>query len=213
MNKKVETYLESLTNWQSELKLLRNIALSCNLEEDFKWRNPCYTFQNKNIFLLFNFKEYCGITFFKGALLKDEKSILVQQTENMQSARQLRFKNLEEILENESLIKAYIFEAIEIEKSNKKVKTKSVSEFNFPEELTEIFDKNVDFKEAFYSLTPGRQKGYLLFFDKAKQSKTRISRIEKYRNRIFDGKGINDCVCGLSKRMPNCDGSHKQLET
>lgn len=213
MNKKVETYLENLTNWQSELKLLRNIALSCNLEEYFKWRNPCYTFQNKNIFLLFNFKEYCGITFFKGALLKDEKSILVQQTENMQSARQLRFKNFEEILENESLIKAYIFEAIEIEKSNKKVKTKSVSEFNFPEELTEIFDKNADFKEAFYSLTPGRQKGYLLFFDKAKQSKTRISRIEKYRNRIFDGKGINDCVCGLSKRMPNCDGSHKQLET
>ncbi|QNM87007.1 YdeI/OmpD-associated family protein [Polaribacter pectinis] len=213
MNKKVETYLENLTNWHSELKLLRNIALSCNLEEDFKWRNPCYTHQNKNIFLLFNFKEYCGITLFKGALLKDEKSILVQQTENMQSARQLRFKNLEEILENESLIKAYIFEAIEIERLNKKVKTKSVSEFNFPEELTEIFDKNVDFEEAFYSLTPGRQKGYLLFFDKAKQSKTRISRIEKYRNRIFDGKGINDCVCGLSKRMPNCDGSHKQLET
>lgn len=212
MHKKVDTYLENLDNWQVELKLLRSIVISCGLEENFKWRNPCYTFQNKNLLLLFSFKEYCGISFLKGVLLKDELTILVQQTENMQSVRQLRFKNISEIIKLETVMKAYIFEAIKIEKSNVKVPLKNVSEFDVPDELEVVFEEETEFKEAFYALTPGRQKGYLLHFSGAKQPKTRISRIKKYQTRIFKGQGINDCVCGLSKKKPGCDGSHKQLQ-
>lgn len=212
MNSKVDSYIENLKNWKDELILVRKIVISCGLSEDFKWRNPCYTFQDKNVFILFGFKEYCGISFLKGVLLKDELQMLVQPTENMQAARQLRFTNVSEIIQQEAIIKAYIFDAIEAEKSAVKVPTKKVSEFDVPEELVIIFDENPGFKEAFYALTPGRQKGYLLHFDGAKQAKTRISRIEKYKTRIFKGQGINDCVCGLSKKKPNCDGSHKQLE-
>lgn len=212
MHKKVETYLEKLDDFHDEIKLLRKIVLACNLSEDFKWRNPCYTFKEKNIVLLFKFKEYCAISFFKGVLLKDEKKLLVQQTENMQSARQLRFKSLSEIKNLEETIKAYIFEAIEVENLGLETPKKKVSDYETPNELLEIFDKNKKFEKAFNSLTPGRQKGYLLYFSAAKQSKTKITRIKKYEDRIFDGKGINDCVCGLSKKMPNCDGSHKQLK-
>ncbi|WP_435415761.1 DUF1801 domain-containing protein [Polaribacter aestuariivivens] len=212
MNEKVNTYLESLKVWQKELTLLREIALNSNLEEDFKWRNPCYIHENKNIFLLFKFKNFCGISFFKGALLKDKSNLLVQQTENMQLVRQLRFENIDDIIKNENLIKAYISEAVEVEKSKIKIKTKKVSDFKFPEELKQIFNENEEFEKAFYSLTPGRQKGYLLYFESAKQSKTKIARIKKYEQRIFNGKGINDCVCGLSKKMPNCDGSHKFIK-
>jgi len=209
MNKEVSNYLDNLKSWKEELTLLRKIALNCNLSEDFKWRNPCYTYQNKNILLLFSLKEYCGISFLKGVLLKDEKNVLVQQTYNMQSVRQLRFTSLSEIKEN--FIKSFIFDAIKVEKSGFKLPKKSVLEFDIPIELIEFFKKDINFKNAFYSLTPGRQKGYLLHFTQAKQSKTKLLRIEKYKQQILDGFGIRDCTCGLSKRKPNCDGSHKQL--
>jgi len=212
MNKKVDTYLDNLNNFQQELKELRKIILDCTLDEAFKWKHPCYTYNDKNILLIHKFKEYCAISFFKGALLKDEKNILFQQTENVQSSRMLRFSEIKEIKKLESVIKSYIFEAIEVEKAGLNVKTKKVADFNVPEELSEKFDKNPEFQEAFKALTPGRQKGYLLHFGQAKQSKTRTTRIEKFEKRIFDGKGMNDCVCGLSKRMPNCDGSHNQLK-
>lgn len=213
MHIKVDSYIESLKTWKDELILLRKIVVDAGLQEDFKWRNPCYTHQEKNILLLFNFKEYCGISFLKGVLLKDELAILVQPTENMQTVRQLRFTNIADILKQEAIIKTYIFEAIEVEKSAVKIPTKKVSDFVLPEELEIIFDEKPDFKNAFYALTPGRQKGYLLHFAGAKQAKTRISRIEKYQERIFKGQGFNDCVCGLSKKKPGCDGSHKQLQT
>tara|TARA_R110002167_G_scaffold65994_2_gene186851 strand:- start:2243 stop:2884 length:642 start_codon:yes stop_codon:yes gene_type:complete len=209
---KVDTYLENLDNWQAELKQLCSILISCGLTEAFKWRNPCYTFQDKNVLILFGFKEYCGVSFLKGVLLKDELNILVQPTENMQAVRQLRFTNVADILKLTDVIKTYVFEAIEVEKSAVKVPSKKVSEFDVPKELEIIFKEEKDFKEAFYALTPGRQKGYLLYFSAAKQPKTRISRIKKYQTRIFKGQGINDCVCGLSKKKPSCDGSHKQLE-
>ena len=212
MHTKVDTYIENHDNWQAELKQLCSILVSCGLTETFKWRNPCYTFQDKNVLILFGFKEYCGVSFLKGVLLKDELNILVQPTENMQAVRQLRFTNIADILKLTDVIKAYIFEAIEVEKSAVKVPSKKVSEFDVPEELEIIFEKEIDFEEAFKTLTPGRQKGYLLYFSAAKQSKTRISRIKKYQTRIFKGQGINDCVCGLSKKKPGCDGSHKQLE-
>lgn len=212
MNEDVNRYLNGLKKWKSELTRLREIILDCGLVEDFKWMHPCYTDNGKNIVLIHEFKEYCAILFHKGALLKDPENILVQQTENVQSARQIRFTDLPEIDELELTIKKYIQEAIGIEKSGKKVEKKKTSEFNVPEELEQIFSENADFEKAFKNLTAGRQRGYLLHFDKPKQSKTKTSRIEKNMKRIMDGYGLNDCVCGLSKRKPNCDGSHKQLE-
>ena len=212
MNKKVDQYLNSLKNWQDELTRLRALILDCGLTEDFKWMHPCYSNNGKNIVLIHEFKEYCAILFHKGALLKDPKNILVQQTENTQSARQIRFTNVAEIEELETIIREYVFEAIEIEKAGLKVKMKKTSDFEFPKELKQKFKENPKLEKAFNNLIPGRQKGYLLHFSKPKQGNTRISRIEKSTERILNGKGINDCVCGLSKRMPNCDGSHKQLE-
>lgn len=212
MNKEVNKYLYKLKDWKRELTKLREIILECGLKEEFKWMHPCYTDNGKNIVLIHGFKNYCAILFHKGVLLKDLKTILVQQTENVQSARQIRFKDLSEIHELESTIKEYIKEAIEIEKSGKHVEKKKTSDFNFPKELDQIFSENPDFKTAFENLTSGRQRGYLLHFDKPKQSSTKISRIEKNKERIMEGYGLNDCVCGLSKRKPNCDGSHKQLK-
>ena len=174
--------------------------------------HPCYTYKEKNILILGNFKDYCAINFFKGALLNDSKNILVQQTENTQSARQIRFKDISEIENLKSTLKAYIHEAIEVEKAGLKVKKKKTTDFEMPEELKQKFVENPDFKNAFKNLTEGRQRGYLLHFAQPKQSKTRTSRIEKNSKRIFNGYGLNDCVCGLSKRKPNCDGSHKQLK-
>ena len=209
MNAKVDTFLANLKTWQEELTRLRELILDCGLTEDFKWMHPCYTYNGKNVILIHGFKDYCALLFNKGALLSDEKGILVQQTENTQSARQLRFTNLNDIEKQKSVIKSYIFEAIEVEKMGLKVKMKTTSEFETPEELEQIFKTNAAFKKAFYKLTEGRQRGYLLHFAKPKQSKTRISRIEKKIKRIIDGYGLNDCTCGLSKRKPNCDGSHK----
>lgn len=212
MNTKVDEFLAKSKKWQQELEQLRNIILECGLMESFKWGVPCYMFQESNIVLIHGFKDYCAILFVKGALLSDDQGILIQQTENTQSARQIRFKNLIEILRIESVIKSYIYEAIEIEKVGLKVTFKKSSELIYPEEFQTILKKNLTLKTAFESLTPGRQSGYIIFFAAAKQSKTRESRIENSIERILKGKGLNDCVCGLSKRMPNCDGSHKFLK-
>ncbi len=207
MNNDVDKYLSKLEKWNSELTKLRTIILDCGLTEDFKWMHPCYTFKNKNIVLIHEFKDYCAILFHKGVLLHDSLNILIQQTENTQSARQIRFTNTSEIIELESAIKEYIYEAIEVEKVGLKVKMKKTSDFKMTEELKLLFDKNPKLEKAFKNLTEGRQRGYLLHFAKPKQSKTRMSQIEKNIKRILDGYGLNDCICGLSKRKPNCDGS------
>ncbi|GIN62278.1 hypothetical protein J27TS8_22710 [Robertmurraya siralis] len=208
-NPKVDEFLSKATQWKEEFVKLREIALASGLREDFKWMHPCYTLNGKNIFLFHGFKEYCAILFHKGALLKDKHGILIQQTENVQAARQLRFTKLQEIVELEPIIKEYINEAIEVEKAGLEVALKEKNEFSVPEELEKKFAEMPDLKAAFASLTPGRQKGYLQYFSQAKQSKTRETRIEKSMERILMGKGLKDCICGLSKRMPNCDGSHK----
>ena len=212
MNPEVDKYLANLKKWQKELTRLRDLIAECGLTEDYKWMHPCYTYKEKNILILGNFKDYCAINFFKGALLNDSKNILVQQTENTQSARQIRFKDISEIENLKSTLKAYIYEAIEVEKAGLEVKKKKTVDFEMVEELKSKFKENPDFENAFKSLTEGRQRGYLLHFAQPKQSKTRTSRIEKNAERIINGYGLNDCVCGLSKRKPNCDGSHKQLE-
>ncbi|WP_459503745.1 YdeI/OmpD-associated family protein [Bacillus sp. C1] len=210
-NPKVDEFLSKTTKWKKEYEKLRNIVLDCELAEEFKWMHPCYTFEKKNIVLIHGFKEYCALLFQKGALLQDTHGILVQQTENVQAARQIRFTNVQEIIEMETILKAYIYEAIEVEKAGLEVKKKEHKEFIVPEELQNKFDEMPTFKTAFESLTPGRQRAYILYFSQAKQSKTRESRIEKYTQKILDGKGLNDCTCGLSQKQPNCDGSHKSI--
>jgi len=213
MNYQVDTYLDNLNKWKKELARLRQIIANCGLTEEFKWMHPCYTYNTKNVVLIHEFKDYCAVLFHKGALLKDTKNILVQQTENTQSARQLRFKNKSEIEALKSVIKAYIYEAIEVEKAGLKVKKKKTSDFEMPTELKQKFKENPELETAFKNLTEGRQRGYLLHFSKPKQAKTRILRITENIEKIFKGKGFNDCICGLSKRPPNCDGSHKQLDS
>jgi uncharacterized protein YdeI (YjbR/CyaY-like superfamily) len=211
MNPKVDEYLGKAKKWQDELVKLREIVLDCQLVEELKWKVPCYTINGKNIVLIHAFKEYCALLFMKGSLLNDSKNILFQQTDNVQSGRQIRFTNIQEIIDLEADLKAYIFEAIEVEKAGLKVEYKKTEDFEMPEEFQIVLNENQAVKSAFEALTPGRQKGYLLHFSGAKQSATRCSRIENSIDRILKGKGLNDCTCGLSKRMPNCDGSHKQL--
>jgi uncharacterized protein YdeI (YjbR/CyaY-like superfamily) len=212
MEKTVDAYLEKTTQWNDELIQLRRIVLTCNLIEVVKWGVPCYMHNNKNILLFHAFKEYCAIGFFKGSLLLDSENILSQPGENSQAGRQIRFSSLSEIFEKEAVIKAYIFEAIEVENAGLKVQMKTTNEYKKPIELETIFHENLALKKAFEALTPGRQRGYLLHFSSAKQADTRISRIEKCKSKILAGKGINDCTCGLSKRLPMCDGSHKFLK-
>lgn len=212
MNPKVDEYLSKAKKWQKELTKLRKIVLDCGLNEELKWRQPCYTFNHKNILIISAFKEYCALNIFNGALLKDTDHILVKPGENTQSGRQIRFTSLQQFIDLEPVLKAYIYEAIEVEKAGLKVKLKKTSDYTIPEELQSKFIENSNLQSAFDSLTPGRQRAYLIYFSAAKQSKTRESRIEKYIPRILDGKGINDCVCGLSKRFPVCDGSHKFIK-
>lgn len=212
MNPKVDEFLNETQKWKEEYKKLRNIVLDCELTEEFKWMHPCYTFEKKNIVLIHGFKEYCAVLFHKGALLQDVHGILIQQTENVQAGRQIRFTNVQEIVEMETILKAYIYEAIEVEKAGLEVKMKEHKEFIIPEELQNKFDEMPTLKTAFESLTQGRQRAYILYFSQPKQSKTRESRVEKYIQRILDGKGLNDCTCGLSQKKPNCDGSHKSLD-
>ncbi|MBC2674406.1 YdeI/OmpD-associated family protein [Listeria booriae] len=191
-NPKVEEYVNKAKRWQAEYKQLRAYALDCDLSEDIKWKHPCFMYEDNNIVLAHGFKEYCALLFMKGVLMKDPNGILVQQTANVQSARQIRFKNLEEIIEMEDIIKAYIKEAIKVEKSGAQVAFKKEEELPVPEELDQKFAEMPALKEAFEKLTPGRQRAYLLYFAAPKQSKTRVSRIDKYTDRILDGIGLND---------------------
>lgn len=211
-NPQVDQFLLEVTTWQDEFRALRAIALDCGLEEAFKWKNPCYTFKGKNVLMLGGFKDYCAMSFFKGSLLNDSENLLHSPGENSQAFRFFRFTNLDEISSISAHIRAYIFEAIELEKAGLKVPFKKEKEFSFPEELEAKFKEIPALKEAFTSLTPGRQRGYLLFFEGAKQSSTRTTRIEKYIPRILSGKGFHDCVCGHTKKPPTCDGSHKYFE-
>ncbi|MFY0802714.1 YdeI/OmpD-associated family protein [Peribacillus frigoritolerans] len=191
-NPKVDEFLGKAKKWKEEFETLRNIVLDCELTEEFKWMHPCYTFENKNIVLIHGFKEYCALLFHKGALLQDAHGLLIQQTENVQGARQIRFTNIQEIVATESILKAYIHEAIEVEKAGLEVEFKKNEEFIIPEELHNKFDDNPALKTAFEALTPGRQRAYILYFSQAKQSKTRESRIEKCMQKILDGKGLKD---------------------
>jgi len=193
MNTQVEHFFEKAQKWQAEFQLLRDIIReNKSLEEDYKWMHPCYTLAGKNIVLIHGFKEYCALLFHKGALMKDPRGILIQQTENVQSGRQIRFTNIEQIIQLQSVIKEYIKEAIEIEKSGKKVDMKKVTDYPVPEEFQKALDDDEALHKAFSALSPGRQKGYLFYFNQAKQSKTRETRIEKYYAHILDGKGIDD---------------------
>ncbi len=206
MHPKVENYLAhgcmqcekggtaecKIHDWQHELIALRQYVMDCGLTEDFKWMHPCYTHKGKNIIILHVFKEYCALLFHKGALLKDPENILIQQTENVQAARQLRFTNIAEIQALETTIKAYIYEAIQVEEMGLKIQYKKTSEYPMPEELKSKFEEAPKLKTAFENLTPGRQRGYLLHFSQPKQSKTRVSRIEKCMHKIYEGKGLND---------------------
>jgi uncharacterized protein YdeI (YjbR/CyaY-like superfamily) len=192
MNPKVDFYFTTAKTWQNEIIKLREIALECGLTEVLKWGCPCYTTGGRNIVLIHTFKEYCAYLFFKGSLMKDPRGILVQQTKNVQSARQVRVKSSTEIDKLEKVLKAYILEAIEIENSGLKVQFRKTKEFDVPEEFQVKLDQNKTLKKAFESLTPGRQRGYLLYFSSAKQVKTRDSRIEKFIPQILEGKGLDD---------------------
>ncbi len=191
-NPKVDWYFKKPRKWKEEINILRDVILSCGLVEELKWGCPCYTLEDKNIVLIHVFKEYCAVLFFKGALLKDEENILIQQTKNVQSGRQMRFISLDEVKELKLVLKAYINEAIKAEKAGLKVEFKKTSEYEIPEEFQIRLDEDAALKKAFYSLTPGRQRGYLLYFSGAKQSKTRETRVEKYIKHILNGKGMDD---------------------
>jgi len=191
-NPKVDGFLSKIKKWRREFEALRRIILDCQLTEELRWGKPCYTYQGSNIVLIHGFKEYCALLFFKGALLKDPKGVLVQQTENVQAARQIRFTNTREIVEMAPILKAYIREAIRVEKAGLKVDYKKTSEFKLPEEFKNKLAEVPALKTAFAALTPGRQRGYILYFSAAKQSKTRGSRIEKCIPQILNGKGLNE---------------------
>lgn len=192
MNPKVDFYFIKANKWQEEIDKLRTIVLDCQLTEELKWGCPCYTFNKNNIVLIHVFKEYCALLFFKGALLKDTKHILIQQTQNVQAARQIRFTNLKEIVKLAAIVKAYIHEAIEVEKAGLKVTLKKTSEYTIPEEFQNKLKENPALKSAFEALTPGRQRAYIFHFSQPKQSKTRESRVEKYIQQILNGKGLED---------------------
>ena len=192
MNPKVDFYFNRSKKWKEEYTALRTIVLECNLTEELKWGCPCYTFEDKNVVLIHGFKEYCALLFFKGALLKDTKGLLIQQTENVQSARQMRFTGTEEIIKVKATIKAYILEAVGVEKAGLKVALKKTEEYAVPAEFQARLDKDKHLRTAFEALTPGRQRGYIFHFSQAKLSKTREARVEKYIPQILDGKGLDD---------------------
>lgn len=191
-NPKIDPFFRKAKRWKEEFEKLRMIVLDCGLTEDYKWMHPCYTFENKNIVLIHGFKEYCALLFHKGALLKDPHGILVQQTENVQAARQIRFANVQEIVDMEPVLKDYIHEAIEVEKAGLKVNFKKTEELVIPEEFQKKLDEDPALKTAFEALTPGRQRQYIFYFSQPKQSKTRESRVEKYMEQILNGKGLRD---------------------
>ena len=213
MNVKADAYINGLKSWKQEAQLLREILLTTDLEEDFKWSRPCYTYNGKNIVGLATLKEHCALNIFNGASLSDPNGILIIPGEHTQSGRWMKFDSIANITKHTKLIKAFIKEAIELEQNGvKPVKSKPAT-LPLPVELENIFKKDAQLKKAFNALTPGRQRAYLIYFSGTKNPQTIINRIEKYAPKILCGKGFNDCTCGLSKRMPNCDGSHKFAKT
>jgi uncharacterized protein YdeI (YjbR/CyaY-like superfamily) len=211
MNAAVDQFFASLKSGKEELGLLRKLLLETDLQEEFKWKQPCYTYKGKNVIIVASLKDHVMISFFKGALLTDKEGLLDKPGDHTQSARIIRFYTLDEVKKTSRQIKTFIKEAIKIEETGKQVEKDESFFIEMPPELVDQLKKNKQFAKAFHQLTPGRQRAYLIFFSAAKQSETRISRIEKYKDRILNGFGFNDCVCGLSKRMPICDGSHKQI--
>ncbi|HQU60453.1 MAG: YdeI family protein [Saprospiraceae bacterium] len=189
---KVDAFLIKAKKWREEFEALRAIVLDCDLTEDFKWMHPCYTYQGANIVVIHGFKEYCALLFFKGALLEDTHNLLIQQTENVQSARQIRFTGLEQIKQLAPTLQMYIYQAIEVEKAGLKVAFKKTTEYQMPEEFQQKLEAMPALKDAFDALTPGRQRGYLYYFSQAKQSKTRAARVEKWIPQILAGKGLED---------------------
>lgn len=192
MNPKVDWFFAKTQKWQEEFKKLREIALGCDLVEELKWGQPCYMFGKSNIVLIHGFKDYCALLFFKGALLKDPKGILIQQTENVQAARQIRFTSVQQIVKLKTVLKGYIYEAVKVEEAGLKVNFKKTEEFKIPEEFERKLRQNAALKTAFYALTPGRQRAYIFYFSSAKQAKTRESRVEKYIPQILKGRGLDD---------------------
>jgi uncharacterized protein YdeI (YjbR/CyaY-like superfamily) len=192
INPEVDFFFDKAKKWQEEFEKLRTIILDCGLIEELKWGCPCYTHQGRNIVLMHGFKEYCALLFFKGALMQDGDGILIQQTKNVQAARQIRFTSASEIMNMKKILTAYIFEAIEVETGGLKVNYKKTTDFIVPEEFQKKLNKNQALKTAFDALTPGRQKAYLFYFSQAKQSKTREVRVEKSMQQILNGKGLND---------------------
>lgn len=211
MHPEVDSFFNKVKKWRLEMETLRRIILDCGLTEELKWGKPCYTFQGTNLVALAGLKEHCWLSFFKGALLQDVKGILEKPGENTQAGRVIKFTSVQDIVNKEAILKAYFHESIAAEKAGLKVESKEKTVLLIPEELLHELSRNPALKTAFYALTPGRQRAYNLYFSAAKQSTTRASRVNKYTQRILDGKGINDCTCGLSKRMPSCDGSHKYI--
>ena len=206
----VDEFIQSADKWAAEMAFLRRILLDCLMVETFKWKTPVYRMGTKNLIAISSLKDHCALNFFTGALLQDEDELLIKPGEYTQLGRWMKFSSVEEILAKEDLIKAYILEAIEVEKLG--LKMEKPAEIPHPQELTAIFDKKPLLKTAFLKLTPGRQRAYLRFFSDGKQSETRTSRIEKNEKYILKGIGITDCVCGLTKRKPSCDGSHRAIE-
>lgn len=211
INPAVDIFFEKLPRWQEEMQQLRMIVLDCGLVEQLKWGQPCYMYGKGNVLMIAGFKDNCVISFFKGSLLSDSAGLLVKPGDDSQSFRMIRFRSVEEVVSISHLIKTYIFEAIEVEKAGLVVPKKPHEDYVLPDELLQKFKKVPRLQTAFESLTPGRQRAYILHFSSAKQSATRTARIESYQERILSGKGIGDCVCGMSKKMPGCDGSHKYL--
>jgi uncharacterized protein YdeI (YjbR/CyaY-like superfamily) len=212
MNKLVDKYIANAKLWKEELLAIRKILLETELVEDYKWSTPCYTHNNKNIVIIAPFKTYFALSFFNATTINNSANVLIKAGANTQSGRQLRFKDSKEILNQKHIIKKYIKEVISNDSISNSENTKATTPLIEIEELNTIFKSDVAFKKAFLALTPGRQRGYLIYFSGAKQAETRVTRIEKYRDRILAGIGITDCTCGLSKRMPSCDGSHKYLK-
>ncbi|MFC5284546.1 DUF1801 domain-containing protein [Pedobacter alpinus] len=208
-NPKVDEFFDKLSQWKPELEKLRAIVLDCQLIEELKWGQPCYTSNNTNVIILANFKAHCAISFLKGVLLNDADQILISPGENSQSVRFVKFTSIKEILKLEPVLKAYLYEAIEIEKLGLKIEKKKPAELVLVKEFQEYLNANAKLKIAFEALTPGRQRAYNMFFESAKQVKTRHTRINKYITQILNGQGINGCTCGMSKKLPYCDGSHK----
>ena len=211
MSVDVEQYFESVKLGKEALLLLRKLLNQTKLTEEYKWKQPCYTYHGKNVIILSVLKDHVVISFFKGALLTDEENLLEKPGDHTQSAKIIRFYTSDEVKKLTPQIKAFIKKAIEIEESGRKIEKDESVKIEIPKELIDQFKKDKQFEKAFQQLTPGRQRAYLMFFTAAKQAETLITRIEKYKDRILKGYGFNDCICGLSKRMPNCDGSHKHI--